>query len=279
MSLEKSKSTAFSILIPTWNNLNYVRLCYESLQKNSSAHHQIILHINDGSDGTLEWAKQQGLAFTHSQTNIGICLGLNQAALLACHDYLVYLNDDMYVLPDWDSALSELIARLPDQRFFLSSTMIEPRDTGNPCVIVAPDYGDSFTNFDEAKLLKDYKRFVKEDWAGATWPPNIIHRELWHLVGGYSIEFSPGMYSDPDFSMKLWKVGVRYFQGVAASRVFHFQCQTTQKVVKNDGRLQFKRKWGLSGSRFMRNYLHRGERFAGPLREPGESFFLKRWRG
>ena len=31
---------------------------------------------------------------------------------------------------------------------------------------------------------------------GATIPPNIVHRDIWDLVGGYSIEYSPGMYSD-----------------------------------------------------------------------------------
>ena len=42
------------------------------------------------------------------------------------------------------------------------------------------------------------------DWMGATIPPNIVHRDIWDLVGGYSIEYSPGMYSDPDFTAKLY---------------------------------------------------------------------------
>ena len=56
----------FSIVIPTWNNLGFLRLCVESMRKNSKFRHQIILHINDGSDGTVEWAREEKLAFSRS---------------------------------------------------------------------------------------------------------------------------------------------------------------------------------------------------------------------
>ena len=48
-----------SILIPTFNNLNYLNLTIQSIKKNSSLNsHEILLHINDGSDGTLDFAKK-----------------------------------------------------------------------------------------------------------------------------------------------------------------------------------------------------------------------------
>ena len=31
---------------------------------------------------------------------------------------------------------------------------------------------------------------------------------------GYSIEYSPGMYSDPDFTAKLYMCGVRFMKGL-----------------------------------------------------------------
>ena len=54
----------FSILIPTWNNLPFLKICVDSIRKNSTYRHQIIVHVNDGSDGTLEWVRQQGLDYT-----------------------------------------------------------------------------------------------------------------------------------------------------------------------------------------------------------------------
>ena len=47
----------FSILIPTWNNLSLLRLCVESIRKNSKYDHQLVIHINEGVDGTLQWVK------------------------------------------------------------------------------------------------------------------------------------------------------------------------------------------------------------------------------
>ena len=51
------KEPLFSILIPSWNNLAFLKLCVESIRKNSTYEHELLIHVNDGSDGTLEWVK------------------------------------------------------------------------------------------------------------------------------------------------------------------------------------------------------------------------------
>ena len=50
----------FSIIIPSWNNLPYLQLCIKSIEQHSTHKHQVILYINEGSDGTLDWVKEQG---------------------------------------------------------------------------------------------------------------------------------------------------------------------------------------------------------------------------
>ena len=62
----------FSILIPTYNNLNYLKICLNSIKKNSKFDHQIIIHINEGSDGTLDFIKNTGYDHTYSVENIGM---------------------------------------------------------------------------------------------------------------------------------------------------------------------------------------------------------------
>lgn len=261
----KKQNTAanplFSILIPTWNNLSFLQLCIRSIKDNSSFHHQILIYINDGSDGTLNWVKQEGYEYIHSKENIGICFALNSLRSLVKTDYILYMNDDMYVCPDWDKYLWEEIQQLPDKMFFLSSTLIQPRPFFCKSVIAPADYGTSPDNFEEEKLLKEYSSLPHHDWFGATWPPNIVHKDIWDLVGGYSIEFSPGMYSDPDFSAKLKLAGVNYFKGLSKSRVYHFEARSTSRIVKNNGSAQFLLKWGITSSSFMRNVLKRGEVF------------------
>ena len=99
----------FSILIPTWNNLAFLKICVDSIRKNSTYPHEILIHVNDGSDGTLEWVKAEGLKYTHSPENIGVCFALNGLRPLATTDYILFMNDDMYVLPEWDKNLYEEI--------------------------------------------------------------------------------------------------------------------------------------------------------------------------
>jgi GT2 family glycosyltransferase len=248
----------FSIVIPTWNSLDYLKLCVASIRQHSAFAHQIIVHVNDGSDGSREWVRASGLDASYSDANIGICFAVNEAAALARHDYIVYMNDDMYALPGWDTALIARIQQMPSDLFMLSGTMVEPKDSRNPCVVVA-NFGDSVQTFDEAGLLQQAPQLRRADWFGSTWPPTVVHRRWWHRVGGYSTELSPGMSSDNDFSMKMWHAGCRVFLGVGDALVYHFQCKSTGKVVKNDGRKQFLHKWGMTQSTFDRFYLRRGQ--------------------
>ena len=248
----------FSIVIPSWNNLALLQLCVASIKSNSAHQHQIIIHVNDGSDGTLAWVKSQGLRYTYSAENTGICLTVNQAASLAQNDLILYLNDDMYCCPEWDTKLLSHVELIGHDAFVLSGTMIEPVQSGNSCVVVH-DFGRDVDTFKEKELLNRYKSLARTDWYGATWPPTLVHKRWWHAVGGYSSEFSPGMSSDNDFSMKMWAAGCRVFLGVGDSLVYHFMCKSTGRIVKNDGRKQFMRKWGMTSSLFDQYYLRRGQ--------------------
>jgi glycosyltransferase involved in cell wall biosynthesis len=272
-------SPVFSIFIPTWNNLSYLKLCIDSVRKHSRFRHQIIIHINEGSDGTIDWVRSQtDLSYSYSEKNIGVCYALNQCRTLATADYFLYLNDDMYTCPDWDAYLVDEIKSIGHDAFFLSATAIEPLATGNRCVLVQ-NFGTDLSSFKENLLLQQYDDMAGKDWKGSTWPPNVVHKKTWDLIGGYSIEYSPGLYSDPDFSMKLWKAGVRLFKGITASRVYHFGGKSTSRMVRNAGYYTFISKWGMSSGTFTKKFLRSGELFDGPLSEPILSFStrIKNW--
>ena len=267
MDKPEEKGVNFSILIPTWNNLPYLKLCLESISEHSILKHQVIVIINEGADGTKEWIQtQKNIESVYFNENVGICTALNAGVNIAITDYILYLNDDMFVLPGWDIKLKEEIAKIGQTKFFLSSTMIEPIDTGNACVIVK-DYGNTIENFRKDELLKEFFSLKKQDWNGATWPPNVMHKSIWNAVGGMSIEFSPGMYSDPDLSMKLWQYGIRYFKGLGNSKVYHFGTKSTSRIKQSNGKEIFFKKWGITAGSFARYYLKRGTKFEGPLPE------------
>ncbi len=270
-----------SILIPSWNNLPFLQLCLASIERHSDARHQVIVHVNEGSDGTLGWVRDHGYDHTSSVRNVGVCYAVNAMRSMATTDLIAYANDDMYLCPGWDRALLDAIDDLGHDRFFLSGTLIEPRATGNGAAIQPHDFGSSPDDFREEALLAGFAELPKRDWSGATWPPNVVPAKLWDLVGGYSTEFTPGLYSDPDFSKKLWEAGVREFRGVAASRAYHFMSKTVGRVQRNPGSHQFLAKWGLTAKTFCRYWLRRGEEYRGECVEPERTGKLRMqlWKG
>jgi glycosyltransferase involved in cell wall biosynthesis len=274
----------FSILIPSWNNLPYLKTCVNSIRKNSRYRHEIIVHLNEAKDGSRTWVEEQGLAYTLSENNVGVCYGFNAPAGLARATYLVLSDDDYYYAPDWDVPLWEEIQKLDSIYFCLTGTLIEHSPTQYPESIIAPfDFGKTADSFDEARFLSEFSKIPFYDWSGGNWYPLVLHRRLWHLIGGLSTEFTPGMASDPDMMMKLWHAGVRHYKGISASRVYHFGSKTTARVRKNNGNQQFLLKWGLSKSTFFQHYLRLGRPFNGPLSEPATKdfawkHFRDRWK-
>ena len=255
-----------SIIIPTYNNFDYLKLCIKSLNNNSKHRHELIFHINDGSDGTIEFIKNNGYKYTYSETNIGLCSSINKAAQLASFDYILYSHDDMYFCPDWDDVLINEIKSINHEKFYLSGTMIEANSGHIVC-----NFGDTINNFKEKELLSKYNDINFYDHQGTHFAPHLVSKKMWDKVGGFSEEFNPGIGSDPDFNMKLWKEGVRIFKGLNDFKVYHFGSLTTRKkknFIQNRGDKTFLKKWGITTKFFKKYYLKSKTKYNGPLSEP-----------
>ena len=80
----------FSVIVPTFNNFEYLKLCLDSLKKNSFYKHEYIIHINEGSDKTLEFVKSNNYKFSYSKINEGVCVAFNKAVKLASKKFIVF---------------------------------------------------------------------------------------------------------------------------------------------------------------------------------------------
>ena len=257
----------FSIIIPTFNNLDYLKLCLKSIEKNSQYTHEIIIHINEGLDGTLEFIKKKNHKFSYSKINSGVCVAFNEAAKKATKKHIVLAHDDMYFCPGWDIAFSEELEKLKNvEDFFLSGTMVQPFES-----YINLDCGTNIESFNEEKLLKKLPLIKFNDFQGTHWQPSLISLKTWKKVGGFSEEFSPGLGSDPDFNMKLWNMGVRLFKGLGSCRVYHFSSISLRKKAWNNGAKTFLLKWGISIKFFKKYYLKSDSPFKGPLPEPNKN--------
>ena len=260
-----------SIIIPTYNNLKYLKYFIFSVNKNSKFKHQIILHINDGSDGTIEYANNNSIEYTYSDSNIGLCSSVNKASKLVKTNYILYAHDDMFFCKNWDFFLANEVKKFPDNLFYLTGTNVSINNG-----LINYDCGSTPENFNEKKFNEFCKNDKSLDLQGSHWAPHLIHKELWNKIGGFSEEFDPGDGSDPDFCMKLWNEKVRIFKTISKFKVYHFSSVTTRKreIVLNNGTKTFTLKYGFN-PRFFRKYYLRGDKlntYDGILKEPKINF-------
>ena len=248
----------FSILIPSYNNLEYLKVCLDSLNKNSKYTHQIIIHVNDGSDGSLQYVKDLGIDYTYTANNIGMPKALNLASKKAKFDYILISHDDFYYCPNWDVVFEKEINLLKHNNFYLSGTMVGEGQ-------VKFDAGYNINNFNEKKLLNNLENIKTFNFQGTTKCPGLVHKDLWNRVCGWSEEFSPTGGDDTDFAMKLWKENVRIFKGLGKCSAYHFGSVTTRKKDKSlftylgsRGNKIFLKKWGFSINFFEKYYLKSG---------------------
>ena len=262
----------FSIIVPTFKNYKYLKTSINSIKKNSKFNHEIIVHINGDDIETEHYLNNSNIIFTKTNTNVGLCSGVNLASKKSSKNFIVYAHDDMYFCPDWDFYLIEEIKKLSHKKFYLSSTQISPIKTlpGSMINHISFDCGEKIENFNEQKLIENYNNLEFYDLQGSHWAPHVISRDLWLDIGGFSEEFNPGFGSDPDLNMKLWKRGVRIFKGINKSRVYHFGSQTTRKnkeILRNNANKTFLLKWGITIEFFVKFYLYRGFKYTKPLNE------------
>ena len=256
----------FSILVPTYNNLEYLKLFCKSIESNSNKKHQLIFHVNDGSDGSYDFIKDK-YEFTYSKNNIGLCNSVSEMSKFINNKYVVYSHDDMFFCKNWDLYAEEAIKDENNNFFYLSGTNVSYKDG-----IINYDCGSSPSNFNEKKFNNFCDLDDTKDLQGSHWAPHIIHKDLWDDVGGFSLDFNPGDGSDPDLCMKLWNKGVRTFKSVAKFKVYHFGSVTTRKknLKINNGTKKFLLKYGFN-PRFFRKYYLQGDgrkEFQGPLKTP-----------
>ena len=256
-----------SIIIPTYNNIQYLKLLLKSIVNNSIYKHEIIIHVNKGSDGTLNFIKDNKYLYTSSAENIGLCNAVNTAAKLSSTNYILYAHDDMYFCKKWDLLLENEINTYKDNLYYISGTNVS-KSNG----LINYDCGTSPGNFDENKFNEFCENDRSKDLQGSHWAPHLIHKDIWTKIGGFSEEFNPGDGSDPDLCMKLWNEKIRIFKCLSNFKVYHFGSITTRKreIIKNNGTKKFLLKWGFN-PRFFRRFYLRGEGripFNGPLTNP-----------
>jgi GT2 family glycosyltransferase len=113
-----TKFPSVGIILINWNNYEDSHKCFTSLKQLDYPNYEVILVDNDSKDGSGKKLQSEFENFAHfifSDKNLGFSGGNNlgiRYALNQGHDYVMELNNDTEVEPDF---LSKLIASIDDK--------------------------------------------------------------------------------------------------------------------------------------------------------------------
>ncbi|UFS72426.1 glycosyltransferase [Geomonas sp. RF6] len=99
-----------SIIIVTYNEIECTRGCIESIRRHTPESHEIILVDNGSTDGTVEWLRELCLEESSCRLfengeNLGFAGGCTVGMAAAAGEYLLLLNNDTLVTPEWLSGM------------------------------------------------------------------------------------------------------------------------------------------------------------------------------
>jgi GT2 family glycosyltransferase/glycosyltransferase involved in cell wall biosynthesis len=107
-----------SIIMLTWNGIEYTRACLESIWANTrDVDYHLVIVDNGSSDGTREWlCGLPDITLIENATNLGFTRGNNQgmAAVPPDHDVLLLNNDTVIVQENWLARLRDVANGHPD---------------------------------------------------------------------------------------------------------------------------------------------------------------------
>lgn len=237
-----------SIVILTYNNLQYTKLCIDSIrQYTDSASYEMIVVDNHSTDGTAEWLNQQSdIKTVINEENLGFPKACNQGIILAQGDSVLLLNNDTVVTPNWLSNLrtclfsSEKIGAVGAVTNSCSNFQIVPYqyNTIDQMIEIAKQH-----NHSNSSLWEDRLRLVGFCL--------LIKRDVIDKIGLLDERFSPGNYEDDDYCMRMHTAGYRLvlckdtYIHHYGSTSFKQQPQSFNNLLSKNAKL-FENKWGFN---------------------------------
>jgi GT2 family glycosyltransferase len=105
-----------SVIIPTWNGIEYIEDCLNSLLNQDYPDFEIIVVDNASSDGTPEWVAGRFPTVTliRNERNLGFAGAVNAGLRAARGDVLMLFNQDAAARPGWVRAMVLGLAASPD---------------------------------------------------------------------------------------------------------------------------------------------------------------------
>ena len=247
----KSSEPKVSVIVVTYNNLEFTRACLTSLDEHTNYENLEIIVVDnasaDGSPAFLEnWVSVgPNRKLILNQDNRGFAAANNQGLSIAAGEFLVMLNNDTYVTPGW---VRTLIRHLKHDK---SIGLIGPvtNNIGNEAKI-------DIRYADMSEMLVKSAAYTRRHM-GQTYPLRtaaffcvMMPRTSFEAVGALDEAFGRGFFEDDDYCRRIEQQGMRV---VCAEDVFiHHHLSASFNKLKQQDRQQlfednkkiYEAKWG-----------------------------------
>lgn len=250
-----------SIIIPVFNQWEYTYSCLKSILTNSGdTKYEIIIADDMSTDDTVNISQYaENINVIRDGINRGFLLNCNHAAKHARAKYLLFLNNDTNVQPNWLSPLIDLMES-SDRVGMVGSKLVyadgKLQEAGG--IIWNDASGWNYGRLDDPQK-PDYNYVKEVDYiSGAA---IMIRSELWQQIGGFDERYVPAYFEDSDLAFEVREHGYKVMYQ-PLSVVVHFEgkshgndVNTGIKRYQVENRNKFLTKWS---DRLQREHYENG---------------------
>jgi len=224
-TLPKGSPLKVSVVVPNWNGMRFVGMCLDSLAKLDFEDYEVIVVDNGSADGSREMIEEQypDVKLLKLPDNMGFAIACNEGIKASNAEYIVLLNNDIEVTPDWLRELYEGMERHPKCGMGTTKMMfLDQRD-------VFYNTGDLFHSWSagggRGQGEKDVGQYEKEDYVfGACAGAGIYRREFFNQVGLFDEDFFI-FAEDVDLNMRGQLQGLKAVY-LPKAKVYHIGTAT-----------------------------------------------------
>lgn len=211
-----------TICIVNYNGLKYLTNCFDSIKKSTYPSEKIetILVDNASDDGSVDyvrtnypWVKVQSL-----DSNYGFAKGNNIGAKRAQGKYVVFLNNDTVVTPDWLSSLTDAMEK--DRNIGIAGSKILLHDSPEKINSAGGNITFIGTGYDIGFLDKDSEKYNIAGSRGCVCAASaMVRKDEFLSFGGFDEDYFM-YFEDVDLCWRYWLYGKRV-EYIPCSVVYH----------------------------------------------------------